>query len=109
TAGLLHRSGRTGRAGKKGTSVIIVPHTKRRVAERLIQVAGVEAEWSGAPLPEEIRARDQARLLDDPLLNAPASEEDLELARLILADRSPEAVAAALIRLHRARLPEPED
>src|SRR5690349_19376816 len=45
TAGLLHRSGRTGRAGKKGVSVVMVPHSKRRIAERLLQVAGVEAEW----------------------------------------------------------------
>ncbi|HET6971609.1 MAG TPA: DbpA RNA binding domain-containing protein, partial [Phenylobacterium sp.] len=49
------------------------------------------------------------RLLDDPLLNEPASPEDLELGRRLLEGRSPEAVAAALIRLHRARLPEPED
>jgi ATP-dependent RNA helicase DeaD len=109
TAGLLHRSGRTGRAGKKGVSVVVVPYTKRRQAERLLQVAGVEAEWSGPPLAEEIRARDQARLLEDPLLNEPPSPEDLELGRRLLEGRSPEAVAAALIRLHRARLPEPED
>ena len=109
TAGLLHRSGRTGRAGKKGTSVVVVPHTKRRPAERLFAVANLDVEWSGPPLAEEIRARDQVRLLEDPLLNEPPSPEELELAGRLLADRSPEAVAAALIRLHRSRLPEPED
>ncbi|HEY1227638.1 MAG TPA: DEAD/DEAH box helicase, partial [Ramlibacter sp.] len=66
TPALLHRSGRTGRAGKKGVSVVMVPHSKRRIAERLLQVAGVDAEWSGPPLPEEIRAKDQARMLEDP-------------------------------------------
>jgi len=109
TAGLLHRSGRTGRAGRKGTSVVIVPHTKRRVAERLLSLAKLDVEWSGAPLAEEIRAKDQARLLESPLLTETPSPEDLELAQRILADHSPEAVAAALIRLHRSRLPEPEE
>lgn len=109
TPALLHRSGRTGRAGRKGVSVVMVPHPKRRQAERLLQVAGVEAEWSGPPLPEEIRAKDQARLLDDPVLTEPPTEEDLELARRLLADRTPEAVAAALVRMYRARLPEPEE
>ena len=108
-AGLLHRSGRTGRAGKKGTSVLIVPYNKRRFAERLLDSASIDAGWSGPPLADEIRAKDQERLLADPILTAAASEEDLELAKRILADKSPEEVAAALIRLHRARLPEPED
>jgi ATP-dependent RNA helicase DeaD len=108
-AGLLHRSGRTGRAGKKGTSVLVVPYNKRRVAERLLDSASIDAGWSGPPLADEIRAKDQERLLADPILTEDPSDEDLTLARLILADRSPEAVAAALIRLHRQRLPEPED
>ncbi|MDB5418922.1 MAG: superfamily and helicase, partial [Phenylobacterium sp.] len=108
-AGLLHRSGRTGRAGRKGTSVLLVPYNKRRIAERLLESASIEAEWSGPPSAEEIRAKDQVRLLEDPILNEPASPEDLALAQRILADRSPEAVAAALIRMHRARLPEPEE
>ena len=108
-AGLLHRSGRTGRAGKKGTSVLVVPYNKRRFAERLLESASINAEWSGPPLAEEIRAKDQQRMLDDPILAGEPAEEDLVLARRILADKSPEAVAAALIRLYRQRLPEPED
>jgi ATP-dependent RNA helicase DeaD len=108
-AGLLHRSGRTGRAGKKGTSVLVVPYNKRRFAERLLDSASIDAGWSGPPLADEIRAKDQQRLLADPILTEAASEEDLALAKRILADKSPEEVAAALIRLHRARLPEPED
>ncbi|MGZ6020652.1 MAG: DEAD/DEAH box helicase, partial [Phenylobacterium sp.] len=36
-AGLLHHRGRTGRAGKKGTSVLVVPYNKRRFAERLLE------------------------------------------------------------------------
>jgi len=108
-AGLLHRSGRTGRAGKKGTSVLVVPYNKRRFTERLLESASIDAGWSGPPLADEIRAKDQQRLLDDPILTQLSSEEDLTLARRILADRSPEEVAAALIRLHRQRLPEPED
>jgi ATP-dependent RNA helicase DeaD len=90
-------------------SVLIVPYTKRRQAERLLASANLDVEWSGPPSADEIRARDQVRLLEDPILTEAASEEDLVLARRILADRSPEAVAAALIRLHRSRLPEPEE
>ena len=46
---LLHRSGRTGRAGRKGTSVLVVPYTRRRQAERLLASARVNAGWSPPP------------------------------------------------------------
>jgi ATP-dependent RNA helicase DeaD len=37
---LLHRSGRTGRAGRKGVSALMVAHNRRRAAERLLQRRG---------------------------------------------------------------------
>ncbi|HEV2083205.1 MAG TPA: DEAD/DEAH box helicase [Brevundimonas sp.] len=108
-ATLLHRSGRTGRAGKKGTSVLMVSHTRRRKVELMLRSANIEAEWSGPPSADEIRAKDQERMLTDPVLTAPADDEALEMGRKLLERSSPEQVAAALIRLYREKLPPPED
>ena len=109
SATLLHRSGRTGRAGRKGTCVVIVPAGQQRRAAQLLERAGVEASWGGPPPAEAIRERDAKRLLEDPVLAETMAEEDLALARRLLEGRTPEDIAAALIRLHRARLPAPED
>ena len=108
-ATLLHRSGRTGRAGRKGVSVLMVTHTRRRKVELMLQSASIKAEWSGPPSADAIRAKDQERMLTDPVLMAPADEEALELGRQLLERTSPEHVAAALIRLYREKLPPPED
>ncbi|WP_282009790.1 DEAD/DEAH box helicase, partial [Brevundimonas aveniformis] len=108
-AGLLHRSGRTGRAGKKGVSVLLVPHTRRRKADMLIGNAGIDVTWSGAPTADEIRAKDETRLLSADIFAVEATEDDLALARRLLAEREPEAIAAALIRLQRKDLPAPEE
>ena len=106
---LQHRSGRTGRAGKKGVSVVLVPLSRRRKAEQMLAAAKVNPTWSGPPLAEDIRKLDQQRMLHDPLLTEISSEEDLEMARAVLATRSPEEIAAALVRVYRARLPAAED
>jgi len=106
---LQHRSGRTGRAGRKGVSALLVPGARKRRAERLLAEAGVDALWSGPPEAEEIRKLDQKRMLQDPLLTETPSEEDLALGRLLLGERTPEEIGAALARLWRARLPAIEE
>jgi ATP-dependent RNA helicase DeaD len=104
-----HRSGRTGRAGKKGVSVLLVPPSRKRRAELLLNLGGIDAVWGSAPTVEEIRTLDQQRMLKDTLFTEESTEEDLTLARAMLAERSAEDIAAALARLYRARLPAPEE
>ncbi|MCQ8241616.1 DEAD/DEAH box helicase [Rhizosaccharibacter radicis] len=108
-ATLLHRSGRTGRAGRKGTCVMLVPLLRRRAAERLLMGAKVQAAWEVAPSPDAIRARDGERLLADPVLAEEAAPEDAALIEQLCENRDAAALAAALLRFHRQRLPDPEE
>ena len=103
---LQHRSGRTGRAGRKGTCVLLVPYPKRRRAEALLRAARINAQWEGVPAAEAILARDAERLLE---AIPPASEEEAAAAASLLAERSPVDIAAALLRLNATRLPAPEE
>ncbi|MAU47996.1 MAG: ATP-dependent RNA helicase [Yangia sp.] len=103
TETLLHRSGRTGRAGRKGISALIVPSKVAKKAERLLKWAKISAEWTVAPSVDDIQRKDEERLLADPVWSEPLTEEQGAFAEKLLALHQPEVIAAAYLRLYQAR------
>ena len=107
--GLLHRSGRTGRAGRKGTSVLVVPYNWRKRTERLLQNAKITAIWGKPPSVEQVMQRDNKRILDDPAFELAVNEDEQVFAQKLLEKHGAGKIAAAFIRAYRAERSAPEE
>ncbi len=106
-----HRSGRTGRAGQKGRSIVLCPAHAERHMSRIHQTANVTAEWRPVPKAEQIQKaltkgtrRELHALLD---AETGPSEKQAAYAKLLLEERDPGQVIATLLEMIEPKLPCP--
>ncbi|MEL7343275.1 MAG: DEAD/DEAH box helicase [Pseudomonadota bacterium] len=106
---LLHRSGRTGRAGRKGVSALVVVPSARKKAERILKSAKLNASWGAAPSADEVNERDQVRMLAADDWQTEITESERGSVDELVAKFSPEQIAAAYLRQYKMRHSAPEE
>jgi ATP-dependent RNA helicase DeaD len=99
----IHRSGRTGRAGSTGRSVMLVSPKARRTWERLLTAARINPKWlpvsSAAKVEKELRKRFRRSIHDRLETEAPPTQEQVDYAKGLLDGRDPAAVVALLLEM----------
>ena len=106
-----HRAGRTGRAGKRGRSVLLGPLRAEGYIRRILTQAGVDAQWQPIPTPAKVNRailkRTRKRLHTRLGAEEPPDEKSLAYAELLLADRDPKTVVATLLEMAEPELARP--
>ena len=93
----VHRSGRTGRAGAKGTSLALVSFKESRILLAWARRGGLTLDWRPVPTRDEIRASRSRRLAER--VGSQEAPAFLDLARTLLEQRTPDVLVAALLSL----------
>jgi ATP-dependent RNA helicase DeaD len=97
----VHRSGRTGRAGQKGRSVLLVPKMRAGRSHRMFDHIGIEPRWTWPPSAQTIvtkqleRAEEAARATLT--AGVAATPEKRASAANLLQERDPVEVVAMLL------------
>ena len=102
-----HRSGRTGRAGEKGESIILVPPRSKRRVEELFRIFKLEAQWRQPPTASKIRKAGRKRLIrkygafdetaEPEAASSATPEEYQQIAERLLERRPAEDLVAELL------------
>jgi ATP-dependent RNA helicase DeaD len=106
---LLHRSGRTGRAGRKGVCVLVVPVRRLSAANRVLGYANVEGTVRAAPAAADIDARYREQILDAAAGAAAPDEGEAAFVAELIARVPAEQLAVAYLRQQLGMRPAPED
>jgi ATP-dependent RNA helicase DeaD len=99
----VHRSGRTGRAGSTGCSVLLVQPKARRYVTRVLETNRIVADWQPAPAPSRVRKslrrRFRQTLHERLAVEGGADQKQVDYAKLLLEGRDPAEVVAHLLEL----------
>ncbi len=107
--GYTHRAGRTGRAGCKGRSLLLVPPRGQQQALHVLRVANVQATWRPLPRPDEIHDAIASRARQDLRASlehgAVGDPRELAHASALLREHDPAQLVAMLLRAAMPSLP----
>ena len=106
---LKHRSGRTGRAGRKGVSALIVPPKMKSKANRLLGWADLKATWDSPPSAADVNKADEERLLADEAWSQPTPEDATDFVATLTERYTAQQLATAFVNLYRSRASAPEE